>query len=177
MTYRSPHFKRATQISRSWPSGWSSYNKSLRLLGNKDEEAFRLNLKAASDGMHDAVLAMGWFYLNGCGVEADENEAIRCYRKEARQGDSRALFSLGQIAYWRRDYAEAFQWFTRAISKGHQRSKFYLGKMYWKGYEVERDQKTARRLFAEAAAGNVSEAQRAERFLSFLGRRLNQNLS
>ncbi len=26
------------------------------------------NCIAAQEGMHDAVLAMGWFYLNGVGV-------------------------------------------------------------------------------------------------------------
>jgi len=36
-----------------------------------------LNVIAAEQGMHDAVLAMGWFYLNGVGAQANEEEAIR----------------------------------------------------------------------------------------------------
>lgn len=66
------------------PRSWRSYNHSLRLLDNNDKEAFRLNQIAAQEGMHDAVLAMGWFYLNGVGIDADIAEAIRWYRRSAR---------------------------------------------------------------------------------------------
>jgi TPR repeat protein len=57
------------------PSSWRSYNHSLKLLGNDEAEAFRLNLLAAQNGMRDAVLAMGWLYLNGVGIERDEDAA------------------------------------------------------------------------------------------------------
>ena len=151
--------------------GLREYNKSIKRLGNDDEEAFRLNVIAAEQGMHDAVLAMGWFYLNGAGVEADLVEAIRWYKKAARHGEVMAFFSLGQIAFSQKDFAEAILWLGRAAAKGHSRSKFYLGKLYWRGEGVEQNRKPARKLFAEAAACNVFEAQRTERFLSFLGSR------
>ena len=143
------------------------YNESLTLLGNNDAEAFRLNKAAAGEGMHDAVLAMGWFYLNGAGVEADEDEAIRWYRKSARLGDPRAMFSLGQIAYGNQEFSEALTWFMRAMEKEHHRSKYWIGKMYWRGEGVSRDHKRARHLFTEAASKRVVEAQRAIRFLDF----------
>ncbi len=144
------------------------YNESLPLLGNNDAEAFRLNKAAAEDGMHDAVLAMGWFYLNGAGVEADENEAIRWYRKSARLGDPRAMFSLGQIAYGNQEFSEALTWFTRAVEKEHHRSKYWIGKMYWRGEGVTQDHKRARLFFAEAASKRVVEAQRMIRFLDIV---------
>jgi TPR repeat protein len=140
------------------------------MLDNNDSEAFALNLRASEQGMHDAVLAMGWFYLNGVGVEADEEEALRWYRKSARQGEPRAMFSLGYIAYVQRDFSEALSWFTRAIEKGHDRSKYWIGKMYWRGQGVSQDRKRARALFSEAASKKVTEAQRAIRFLSFVSR-------
>jgi TPR repeat protein len=109
------------------------YNRSLRLIDHNDAEAFRLNHIAAEDGIHDAVLAMGWFYLNGVGVKANEDEAIRWYRRSARQGEPRAMFSLGYIAHFRKDYSEALKWFEQALRKNHHRSGFWLGKMYWRG--------------------------------------------
>jgi uncharacterized protein len=147
------------------------YNRSLRLLDNDDAEAFRLNRIAAEDGMHDAVPAMGWFYLNGFGVEADEDEAIRWYRRSARQGEPRAMFSLGYIAYIRREYSEALKWFERALGKNHHRSGFWIGKIYWRGQGVDRDRKRAQSYFAQAAQRKVVEAQRAIRFLVFLSGR------
>jgi hypothetical protein len=47
---------------------------------------------------------MGWFLLNGYGVAKDLAAAESWYRKAARQGDARAMFSLGQMAYDARDY-------------------------------------------------------------------------
>jgi TPR repeat protein len=127
--------------------GFREYNKSLKRLGNDDEEAFRLNVIAAEQGMHEAVLAMGWFYLNGAGVEADLGEAIRWYKKAARHGEVMAFFSLGQIAFSQKDFAEAILWLGRAAAKGHSRSKFYLGKLYWRGEGVEQNKKLALILF------------------------------
>ena len=154
------------------PRSWRSYNHSLRLLDNNDKEAFRLNQIAAQEGMHDAVLAMGWFYLNGVGIDADIAEAIRWYRRSARQGDKRAMFSLGQIAYFGRDYSEALLWFKRAADKGHHRSDFWIGKLYWRGQGIPLDQQQAKQYFARAASKKLPEAQRVLRYLAFVtGRR------
>lgn len=152
------------------PASFAWYNRSLRLLGGNDAEAFRQNLRAAEQGMHDAVLAMGWFYLNGFGVERNEQEAFRWYRKSARQGDPRAMFSLGYIAYVHGDFSEALTWFTRAANKLHHRSKYWIGKMYWRGEGINQDRRRAQEFFSEAASNKVSEAQRAVRFLSFVSK-------
>jgi TPR repeat protein len=160
---RSP---RSAKIGGS--SSIAHYNRSLRLLGSQDAPAFEENRKAADEGMHDAVLAMGWFYLNGVGVDADEEEAVRWYSRSARQGEPRAMFSLGWIAYERRDFSEALTWFARATDKGHHRSRYWIGKMYWRGQGVTRDRKRARELFSQAASQKVAEAQRALRFLNYL---------
>src|SRR5208283_3506668 len=102
MAYLSQHTKGSRTPNKTGRLNWGTpYNRSLRLIDNNDAEAFRLNCMAAENGMHDAVLAMGWFYLNGVGVEADEEEAIQWYRRSARQGEPRAMFSLGYIAYRR----------------------------------------------------------------------------
>lgn len=155
--------------TRTSPS-FRTYNHSLQLLDSDECEAFRLNQLAAQDGMHDAVLAMGWFYLNGVGVELDEQESVRWYRKSARQGDARAMFSLGQIAYTAKHYAEAFLWFTRAAAKGHSRSEFWLGKLYWRGHGITQDRRAAKLCFSLAAKGKSVEAKRALRYLAFLTR-------
>jgi len=176
MAYFSQHVKGSRAPNKTGRIDWRApYNSSLRLLDNNDAEAFRLTRIAAEDGMHDAVLAMGWLYLNGVGVEADEDEAIRWYRRSARQGEPRAMFSLGYIAYFRRDYSEALKWFERALGKNHHRSSFWIGKIYWRGQGVERDRKRARSYFAQAAQKKVVEAQRAIRFLAFLSGRKRTN--
>jgi TPR repeat protein len=170
MTHSSRHA--APRGSRhSWSQPNHLYNRSLESLtgqhAREDEQrAFALNAQAAESGMHDAVLAMGWFYLNGVGVQQDIKQALRWYRKSARQGDSRAMFSLGQMAYDERDYADAEVWFTRAAEKGHAVSLYWLGNFYWRGNCVLENRKEAMALFQRAASKKVPAAQRMLRFLS-----------
>lgn len=146
------------------------YNESLDLLQGhgvaKDERrAFELNAEAARGGHADAVLAMGWFYLNGIGVGRDIRQAKKWYRDSARRGEPRAMFSLGQIAYDGREFAESAIWFTRASESGHARSLYWIGKLYWKGHGVDLDKKKAMRFFHRAASHKIAEAQRVLRFL------------
>ena len=166
---QAPRKSTRRSVGGSYRSWIGDYNKSLRQLGSNNEEAFRLNAIAAEKGMHDAVLAMGWFYLNGVGVKANTDEAVRWYRKAARGGDLSAFFSLGHIAYLENDYVEALLWLNRAADKGHPRSKYLLARMFWGARGVPQDRKRARRLLADAAALNVVEARRAERYLAYLG--------
>lgn len=140
------------------------------MLGTDEAEAFRLNRIAAQEGMHDAVLAMGWFYLNGVGVKADAQAAVHWYKKAARQGDPKAMYSLGEIAYRSGDHAEALTWFKKAAGDGHQRSNLWIGKMYWRGHGVPQDQKLAEDYFTQAASGKVDAARRILRYVAFCAR-------
>jgi TPR repeat protein len=147
------------------------YNQSLDLLNGdgveeNPEESFKLNLEAAECGHHDAVLAVGWYYLNGVGVPEDVEEARAWYKKSARQGDPRAMFSLGNIAYLERDNSDALRWFKQAVDHKHYRSIFWIGKLYWHGRGVGEDKKQAMLLFNEAASHKVKEAQRTLKWLN-----------
>jgi TPR repeat protein len=80
---------------------------------------------------------MGWFYLNGVGVEKDREKSWYWYRKSARHGEPRAMFSLGYLCWFEGDYVEANTWFSRAINAGHVRSQYWLAKLLWKGLAVQ----------------------------------------
>jgi TPR repeat protein len=108
------------------------YNSSLDYLGDgghpiDEAHAFKLNAQAAALGYPDAILAMGWFYVGGRGVERDIPLAQHWYRRSARTGDPRAMFSLGQISYDASGYSDARRWFERATKQGHIRS-YYLAR-------------------------------------------------
>src|SRR5262245_25531929 len=153
------------------PGPASLYNRSLAYLDGKgvakdEAKAFSLNAEAAQLRYREAVLAMGWFYLNGVGVERDLEKAQSWYRKSARHGDVRAMFSLGQMAYDQRSYGDALAWFTRAAEKGHPRSLYWLGKLHWHGRGVTQNKRQGMAFFQQAARKKVREAQRTLRFLS-----------
>lgn len=149
----------------------SLYNRSLESLGIgghpvDESHAFELNAQAAALGFRDAILAMGWFYLNGRGVERDIPSAQHWYRRSARSGDPRAMFSLGQISYAAAAYSDARRWFERATKHGHIRSFYWLGKLAWRGQGVPQDRSAAFALFHLAARGHDPEAIRALKYLS-----------
>lgn len=147
------------------------YNRSMELLGywgepREEAEAFKLNREAAQLGHNDAILAMGYFYLNGQGVEKDIELAEYWYKKAARCGNPRAMFSLGWMAYDALAYSQAYLWFRRASHKGHIRSIYWLGKLAWRGHGVAECRSEAFALFQSAARRNDPEAIRVLRFLS-----------
>lgn len=110
----------------------SLYNESLNFIGENGHpanyaKALSLNAKAAALGFPDAILAMGWFYFNGYGTTQDLRKAERWYRRSARLGEPKAMFSLGQLAYKEKMFEVALQWFERAHKHDHIRSLYWLG--------------------------------------------------
>ena len=145
------------------------YNSSLDYIGENGHpidyaKAFSLNAKAAALGLADAILSMGWFYLNGFGTPQNLRDAEHWYRRSARLGEPRAMFSLGQIAYGEGMFEVAQQWFERAHKHGHIRSLYWLGKLHWRGQGVPCDRVKAIKLFEQAARANDYEAKRLMRF-------------
>jgi hypothetical protein len=146
-----------------------AYNRSIDLLEGKNvkqdfKEAFVLNSQAAKAGYHDAVLAMGWFYIRGIGIGENPAKAKEWYRKSARQGQPKAMFSLGQIAYVEKKFDDSLIWFQRAVKTGHARSLYYIGRQHWNGQGVSQDRKEALHFFQLAARKKVEEAVRLSRF-------------
>jgi TPR repeat protein len=151
------------------------YNDSLALLTGqgmeKDERrSFELNRTAAIGGNADAVLAMGWFYINGIGTDASISDAVAWYRRSARRGEPRAMFSLGFIAYGQKEWIDAFTWFRRASEAGHHRSLFWMGKLCWRGRATIQSRTEAMRLIHLAAKKKVPDARRALRWLTALNK-------
>jgi TPR repeat protein len=145
------------------------YNRSLDYIGENGhpidyEKAFSFNSQAAAKGLPDAILSMGWFYFNGFGTPQDLRSAERWYRRSARLGEPKAMFSLGEIAYDEKMFEVALQWFERAHKHGHIRSLYWLGKLHWRGQGVPQDRVKANKLFEQAARANDPEAKRLMRF-------------
>ena len=149
----------------------TTYNLSLKYLDGigvpKDETAaFALCEQAATVNHHDAVLALGWHYLNGCGTPPNLEKAKWWYTKSARQGEPRAMFSLGQMAYDAEDFESARLWFTRASQKKHARSLYWLAKLHWHGRGVQLNRTEAIALANAAASQRDPEARRALKLFS-----------
>jgi TPR repeat protein len=143
----------------------AQYNLSLAYLKGEGVKksmvsSFRWNLEAAKAGYTDAELAAAWFYHNGKGIRQDLSKARTWYLKAARKGNTSAMFSLGQIAFDKKDFKEAVRWFSKAARKDHPRSNYYLGRMLVHGWGVRTDPFRAQRCLKTATGLGVAYAKR-----------------
>ena len=91
----------------------------------------------AEQGDAEAQFCMGVRYTNGRGVEQDDEEAVKWYRKAAEQGNASAQCNLG----WcydngegvEQDYEEAAKWYRKAAEQGNASAQYNLGVRYTNG--------------------------------------------
>ena len=106
---------------------------------------------------------LGYAYWVGEGVDKDQREGARWYRKAADQGLADAQYVLG-VAYnagegVEKDQREAVRWFRMAVEQGNAGAQFFLGEAYRTGEGVEKDQREAMRWYRKAAEQGYAKAQ------------------
>ena len=126
-------------------------------------EAVKLQMKAAGQGLAAGQYNFGVCYSNGVGVQEDKKEAIKWYQLAAEQGYSRAQFNLA-ICYdegegVQEDKKEAVVWYRKAAEQGDARAQFNLGNLYAKGEGVQEDKKEAVKWYRMAAEQGDVDAQ------------------
>ena len=93
------------------------------------------SLKALSEkGDAKAQFNLGEMYQFGLGVEKDEKEAGKWYRKAAEQNVALAQYNLGVMHQFgkgvEKDEKEAVKWCRKAAEQNHALAQFSLGGMY-----------------------------------------------
>jgi TPR repeat protein len=138
------------------------------------ENAYRLLVPLAEQGVAKAQVNLGLMYFYGQAVPQNDIEAEKWFRKAADQGDAFAEHNLG-VMYangWGLpvDLAEAAKWYQRAADLGLSDAQYDLGLMYAKGQGVPQDYVRARMwLNLSAAQGNkdaVGETGRIARVMT-----------
>lgn len=77
-----------------------------------------------------AQFNLGTCYMNGTGVEQNDREAARWFRKAADQDVKEACFPLGLCYYNLEQYTEAYAWALFAEANGDPRLKDMLDPMF-----------------------------------------------
>lgn len=120
-------------------------------------------LEYAKDGNADAQYDLAVCYINGNGVEEDEYEAARWFRKAANQGHAEAQNMLGNCLYFgngvEEDKEEAVKWFKKAAAQDNASAQFNLGFCYEEGEGVEADGEEAVVWYRKAAEQGDPDGQ------------------
>ena len=136
--------------------------------------------KAAEAGDAQAQYELGYCYEKAVGVEHDESEAIKWYRRSAEGGYAPAQFVLGYFhhGHGRLDYDhdEVLKWYGKASDQGYAKAQFNLGCYYdhgqgesgrlvpggatvWTKFGVPRNPAEALKWYRKAAENGHAQAQ------------------
>ena len=107
------------------------------------KSALLLGRPVADQGDSRAQSLLGLIYLNGRGVQRNDPEAMKWYRRAADQGDADAQVKIGDMYFEGRavaqDYPEAARWYRLAADSGNATAQYNLGILYAKGEGVPLD--------------------------------------
>ncbi|RUS29211.1 hypothetical protein BC938DRAFT_480922 [Jimgerdemannia flammicorona] len=125
-------------------SAESGYTAAQRLLGMMYDEgigtardyvtALGWFRKAAAQGDSVAMGLLGSYYECGYGVPKDPIRALDCYVISARDGSALAEYSAAQLLHRRKQYEEAYDWYSRAANHGRASAKFMVARYLLHGW-------------------------------------------
>ncbi len=106
-----------------------------KLFDNKQYKEALVIFKEYEDNP-EAQYYLGKAHFHGMGVEKDEIEALVFLKQSAKQGNTNAMISIGEMYSGRRnlikkDYSKATEWFNQAIKNGNYYGYLYIGNVYY----------------------------------------------
>lgn len=126
-----------------------------------------------------AQYKLGIMYEMGYGVNPDDEESVRWYRKAAKQGHIKAQSNLGWMYEHGRgidtNYDEALHWYLKSANQGYAGAQFRLGVMYRKGSGINKNFQESVKWYELAAKQGHAKAQSELGSMYRLGDGVEQN--
>ncbi len=137
---------------------------------------FNRILAQAKAGDKVAQYNMGVYYTE---VETDYKQAVKWYRKSAKQGYMYAQFNLGHCYEKGQgvkvNFEEAAAWYEKAAAQGDAFALNNLGNLYHRGDGVKKNLKKAFKLYQKAAQMGHAPAQYNLGYCYYLGTGVKQS--
>ena len=105
-----------------------NYDKGVEVYQSGNHElAFKYFEKAANQGLADSQYLLGLYYIEGKGVEQNEQKAAYWWEKAANQGHAKAQFNFA-VCYEngkgvKKSRDQALYWYTQAKENGNKEAK------------------------------------------------------
>jgi TPR repeat protein len=126
---------------------------------------FKEIFQKAQQGDPNSQIRLGYMYATGKGVEKNDKEALRWYRKAADRGKANAQYYIGQVYFrgyfgLRPNSNEGVKWYRKAAAQGLVMAQLDLGQTYMMGINgIEPNMAEAAIWLTMAAEQNNTEAQ------------------
>ncbi|KAH0791533.1 cobalamin biosynthesis protein CobT [Histomonas meleagridis] len=122
----------------------SHFNVGLLYMNSSNyEEAHRYFQLAIDNDSAEGFYFMAKLYREGKGVESDESKYEEYLEESSKRGYFRALHEHGMYCYEKGKYDKAFKSLINAARYGDSLTYKYIGRIYEKGYGVEKNEKEA----------------------------------
>ncbi len=117
------------------------------------------------------LFVAGWAHMAFAGVaqgiaayeKGDHASAFGEWRQPARDGNVRAQYGMGLVAYHGsenfKNFMRAAHWFHKAAAKDYGPAQYYLGRLYDRGQGVRHNPQKALRWYRRAAEQGETRAQ------------------
>jgi TPR repeat protein len=131
---------------------------------SEETDMFSSTLQAADRGDVSAISNLGFMYVKGIGIEKNEEDGVKWYRKAAELGHLTSQFNLGVIYAKGRgveqNYIESLKWYKMAAEQGDSTAQATVGMMFAKGIGCEKNNELALNWYQKAASkGDVIAQQ------------------
>ena len=123
--------------------------KALDAINKNDfKRAFKILSPIAENGNASANFYLGYIYLNGLGIIANEQEAkklhssaAKIFKEQAENGNKEAISKLGRILadgsqLDNTNFLEELKWLKLSSSNGCREASFMLGNIYNTGHKI-----------------------------------------
>ena len=152
----------------AWADADNLFQEARALIGQDNQEAFKLMQKAAEEGSADAEGGLGYFYSQGIEVPKDEAKAAEYFKKGAEGGSARSQLNYAAVLLSgqgvQKDQAAAVLWLEKAAQAGVPEAQERLGLAVFHGDLIEgvgRNDEKARELLQAAAEAGMPASQNA----------------
>ncbi len=113
-------------------------------------------LQAAENGDISAISNLGFMYAKGVGIDKNEADGLKWYRKAAELGHLTSQFNLG-VMYAKgrgveQNYVESLKWYKMAAEQGDLTAQATIGMMFAKGIGCDKKNELALHWYQKAAA-------------------------
>jgi len=109
------------------------YRKGLYGETKNDEKSFHYYKRGAELGQASDMNWVGYYYMNGIGVDTNLDEGIRWYRLAAENGEKYGMYHLAHCYFdgegVKKDSKEGMKWLRRAAKNGHKESQQELNSL------------------------------------------------
>ena len=127
------------------------------------EEYLKRCQAAADDGNVVAQNTLGFLYLNGQGIEQNDEEAVTWFRRAAHDGYAAAqynlavMYKLGQGV--EQSHPESIKWMQASANQSYVEAQSNLGNLYYQGLGVMQDYAMAYLWWTLAEQGGANNVE------------------